>query len=259
VLTNEKANPSRGGDAKLTDLREVAELPKSEKLPKVNVIGALVLIAAFGAILVVLSAGTAKADGTSFRDDFSTFDSSRWLKSDHVLGRTDFAPENVVVNNDRLGLLIPANTTNGAEIESVDYYGHGTYKARIRTADAPSSITGFFLYRSPDYHAEIDIEIYNDGTGKVDFVTYADGQRTHYVGKDFRFDPSAGFHTYRLDYLPSAVKFYVDGDLKQVWTDGIPQGSMKLMVNTWFPSWLKGIAPSTARTTRVEFISYEQL
>jgi beta-glucanase (GH16 family) len=202
----------------------------------------------------------AHADGTSFRDDFTTFDSSRWIKSDHVLGRTDFDPDNVLVSStEQLSLRIPADTTNGGEIESVEYYGHGTYRARIRTANAPSSITGFFLYRSPDYAAEIDIEIYNDGTGKVDFVTYAGGQRTHYVQKDFRFDPSADFHTYRFDYTPGAVRFYVDNDLKQVWRDGIPQGSMKLLVNTWFPSWLEGIAPTTTRATRVEWISYQQL
>ena len=254
-----RANPSRGGDAKLTDLREVAELPKSERLLKINVIGAMVLIAAFGAILVALSAGTAKADGTSFHEDFNSFDETRWLRSDHVLGLTDLNPENVLVNNDQLRLQIPALTTGGAEIESQEYYGYGTYKARIRTADAPSSITGFFLYRSPDYYAEIDIEIYNDGTGKVDFVTYADGQRTHYVGKDFRFDPSANFHTYRFDYTPGAIRFYVDGNLKQVWTDGLPQGSMKLLVNTWFPSWLEGLPPLTTKATRVDWISYEQL
>jgi len=256
---NEKANPPRGGDAKLTDLQEVAELPKSGKLLKVNVIGAVILIAAFGAILVAMIAGTAKAEGTSFRDDFDSFDETRWLKSGHVLGRTDLDPQNVLVNNGQLRLQIPALTTGGAEIESQEYYGYGTYKARIRTADAPSSITGFFLYRSPDYYAEIDIEVYNDGTGKVDFVTYADGQRTHYVGRDFRFDPSADFHTYRFDYTPGAVRFHVDGNLKQVWTDGLPQGSMKLLVNTWFPSWLEGLPPLTSKATRLDWISYEQL
>jgi beta-glucanase (GH16 family) len=256
---DEKANPPRGGDVKLTDLREVAELPKSEGLFKVNVIGAMVLIAAFGAILVALSAGTAKAEGTSFRDDFNSFDESRWIKSDHVLGRTDFAPENVVVSNERLGLQIPALTTGGAEIESQEYYGYGTYKARIRTANAPSSITGFYLYRSPDFYAEIDIEVYNDGTGNIDFVTYANGQRTHHVTRDFRFNPSADFHTYRIDYLPGAVKFSIDGNLKQVWTDGVPDVSMKLLVNTWFPSWLEGLLPLTTKATRVEFISYDQL
>jgi endo-1,3-1,4-beta-glycanase ExoK len=219
----------------------------------------IVFLAILGALLLLASAGTAKAQGTSFRDDFDSFDSSMWIRSDHVLGRTDFDPANVAVNNSQLRLKIPANTTDGAEIESMEYYGYGTYKARIRTADAPSSITGFYLYRSPDLYAEIDIEVYNDGTGNVDFVTYADGHRTHYVGKDFRFDPSADFHTYRFDYNPGAVRFYIDGDSKQVWTDGIPQASMKLLVNTWFPSWLAGTAPPTARATRIDWISYEQL
>jgi beta-glucanase (GH16 family) len=231
-------------------------------LPKSNITYAAlrtIYVCALGAVLLALYAGTAKAEGTSFRDDFDSFDESRWLKSDHTLGRTDFDPENVAVTNGQLRLQIPALTTGGAEIESQEYYGYGAYKARIRTANAPSSITGFFLYRSPDYYAEIDIEIYNNGTGKVDFVTYADGQRTHYVGKDFRFDPSADFHTYRFDYTPGAIRFYVDGDLKQVWTDGLPQGSMKLLVNTWFPSWLAGLAPLTTKATRVEWISYEQL
>jgi beta-glucanase (GH16 family) len=175
-----------------------------------------------------------------------------------VLGLTDFDPDNVSVANGYLREKIPASTTNGAEIESMDYYGYGTYKARIRTADAPSSITGFYLYRSPDFYAEIDIEIYNNGTGNVDFVTYANGRRTHFRTKLMAFDPSADFHTYRFDYNPGVVKFYLDGDLQQTWTDGVPDASMKLLVNTWFPSWLEGLAPPTNRFTRVDWISYQQ-
>jgi endo-1,3-1,4-beta-glycanase ExoK len=127
-----------------------------------------------------------------------------------------------------------------------------------KSADAPSSITGFFLYRSPDLYSEIDIEVYNDGTGNTDFVTYADGQRTNYVGKDFRFDPSADFHTYRFDYDPDSIQFYIDGNLRQTWTDGVPSASMKHLVNTWFPSWLPGQAPDTGVATRIEWIDYDQ-
>ena len=170
-------------------------MPKVNSLPRVNVMGSMLFVAAFAAMLVPSGVQSANAEGTSFRDDFDTFDSSRWLKSDHILGRTDFNPDNVSVANGYLREKIPALTTNGAEIESINYYGYGSYRARIRTADAPSSITGFLLYRSPDFYAEIDIEIYNDGTGNVDFVTYANGQRTHYVGKQLTFDPSADFHT----------------------------------------------------------------
>ena len=227
-------------------------------MPKVNVLGWISFVAVFAATLVVLSVENANAEGTTFRDDFDSFDSSRWVKSDHVLGLTNFELDNVSVANGCLREKIPALTTNGAEIESIDYYGYGTYRARIRTADAPSSITGFFLYRSPDYYAEIDIEIYNDGTGNVDFVTYANGQRTHYVGKQLTFDPSADFHTYRIDYDPGVVRFYVDGALQKTWTDGAPEASMKLLVNTWFPSWLEGLAPPTSRVTRVDWISYQQ-
>ena len=229
-------------------------------MPKLYTLLLQALVVLVGAgMLVLSSAGPAEAEGTSFRDDFDSFDSNRWIKSDHVLGLTDFDPNNVIVAKGYLRQRIPAITTNGAEIESVDYYGYGTYRARIRTADAPSSITGFYLYRSPDYYAEIDIEVYNDGTGKVDFVTYTDGQKTHHVTKDFRFDPSAEFHTYRFDYEPGVVSFRVDGNLKQTWTQDVPDVSMKLLVNTWFPSWLPGLAPTTVEATRVDWISYQQM
>ncbi len=215
-------------------------------------------LAALAAVLMLLSAAPAEAEGTSFRDDFTAFNSSMWIKSSHVLGRTDFDPANVSVGNGFLREKIPAGTTGGGEIESMQYYGYGIYRARIMTADAPSSITGFFLYRSPDLYAEIDIEIYNDGTGNVDFVTYAGGRRTHYTQKRLTFDPSAAFHTYRFDYTAGAVRFYVDGELMAVYTDGLPSASMKLLVNTWFPSWLPGTAPATTQYTRVDWMDYQQ-
>ena len=177
----------------------------------------IVFLTVLGVTLVLISAETARAEGTSFRDDFDSFDSSMWIRSDHVLGLTDFDPDNVSVANGYLREKIPAHTTDGAEIEAMDYYGYGTYKARIKTADAPSSITGFYLYRSPDFYYEIDIAVHNDGSGNVEFVTDADGQRTHHVSKQAAFDPSADFHTHRFDYLPRAVRFYGDGALMQVW------------------------------------------
>ena len=54
-----------------------------------------------------------------------------------------------------------------------------TALARLQVPDAPSSITGFFLYAPPDYASEIDIELYNDPRGLVMFTTYAGGRQTH--------------------------------------------------------------------------------
>jgi endo-1,3-1,4-beta-glycanase ExoK len=123
---------------------------------------------------------------------------------------------------------------------------------------SPSSITGFFLYSGTDPFSEINIEVYNDGTGNVDFVTYVDGQRTNYVSKDFRFDPSADFHNYRIDYNPGSVPHRRD---PRADVDGVPSTSMKLLVNPWFPDWIRpdpGQAPDTGRATRIDWIVYDR-
>jgi endo-1,3-1,4-beta-glycanase ExoK len=222
----------------------------------------VLVVCAFGVMLLGLDAQSAEAQGTSFRDDFDSFNSSRWIKSSHKQSElTTFDPDNVIVDNGYLRLRIPPGTTGGAEIESMDYYGYGSYRARMKMADAPTSITGFFLYSGTDPFSEIDIEVYNDGTGAMDFVTWADGQRTNHVRKDFRFDPSADFHNYRIDYNPGSVQFYIDGNLRQTWTEGVPSSSMKLLVNTWFPDWIEpvpGKAPETGRATRIDWIDYDK-
>ena len=208
------------------------------------------------AVVLILCAGKAEAEGQTFRDDFDIFNGGKWIKSDYALGRDRFDPRNVSVGNGKLRLKVPAGTLNGAEIESRETYGYGTFVARMKTPMAPSSITGFYLYRSPDFQAEIDIEAYNDGTGAVDYVTYADGEKTHLESKKLPFDPRKGFHTYRIDYYPNVVRFYVDGSLVQRYKTGLPEGSMKLLVNTWFPEWLPGIVPLSDRYTVVDWIRY---
>ena len=225
-------------------------------LPKFGYVLRPLFVAAAAASLVLAGAGPAQAAGTAFRDDFKSFDSGRWIKSDHQLGLTAFHPQNVIVSDGHLRLRTPALTTGGAEIESAESYGYGTFVARMKTPQAPSSTTGFYLYRGPDFQAEIDIEAYNDGTGVVDYVTYDDGEKTHLVSKRLPFDPRKRFHTYRIDYYPKAVTFYVDGVRVQRYTTGLPEGRMKLLVNTWFPQWLPGLAPLTDRYTVVDRIEY---
>ena len=58
-------------------------------------------------------------------------------------------------------------------------FRYGSYRARIQVADAPSSITGFFLYAPPDSESEIDVELFNDPQGEVMFTTDAGGGQTH--------------------------------------------------------------------------------
>lgn len=212
----------------------------------------LLVLAAFGASVSIAVA----AHSTGFRDDFTTLDTSRWVVSSRPFGWGTLTPANVAVANGELGIEHPAGTLDGGEMRTKTLYQYGTYRALLKIADAPSSLTAFFLYRAPDYEQEIDIEIYDDSTGRVMFSTYSGGSQTNTVTKTLPFDPTAGFHEYTIDYARGSVRFLVDGTLMQSWTRGVPRASMYVFLNSWFPSWLAGQAPASDRVTSADWIDY---
>jgi endo-1,3-1,4-beta-glycanase ExoK len=170
----------------------------------------------------------------------------------HALGRGTLDPANVAVVDGRLALGLPAGRTDGAEVRSSAAYRRGRFAARIEVADAPSSITGFFLYAPPDFASEIDIEILNDRSGTILLTTYADGRETHHERRTLGFDPTAATHEYRIDWSRGAAAFAVDGRVLRRWTGGgIPTAPMNLYLNAWFPRWLDGIAPPAPAFTTI--------
>jgi beta-glucanase (GH16 family) len=203
-----------------------------------------------------LFAGVAHAAGASFFDDFLTFDDTRWTKEDHDLGRSHLNPANVDVVDGNARFKIPARTLQGAELRSNELYHHGTYSTRMKLPHAPSSITGFFLYRAPDQAREIDIEVFNDRSGRVLFTTYAGGRQTHTVTKQLPFDPTAGYHTYAFRYDAGLARFTVDGRVMQTWKTGVPKGSMYFYTNLWFPNWLDGKKPLLGSYLYVDWTRY---
>ncbi len=201
-------------------------------------------------------AGGASALGTSFFDGFDSFDTVRWSRGEHTLGRSYLDPANVDVADGNLRVKIPAHTLRGGEIRSNDLYRHGAYAARMKLPYAPSSITGFFLYRPPDHEREIDVEVYNDSSRRILFTTYSGGSQTHARTMRLPFDPTAAYHTYGFRYGPGVVRFYVDGKLMQTYATGVPTSSMHLYTNTWFPTWLDGRRPPSDRYLMVDWIRY---
>ncbi len=212
-----------------------------------------------GIVQAGLLASLALAGALDFTDDFNSFDTNRWSKGDHNLGRSYLDPKNVSVSSGNLAIKLPARTLNGGEIMSKDLYGEGSYSARMKLPNAPSSITGFFLYQAPDYASEIDIEIYNDTSRKVMFSTYSGGSQTHTETMALPFDPTTGFHEYRFDYASGSINFYADGKLMKTWEDGLPSNSMKLYVNAWFPTWLAGKKPTKDKYVLVDRIQHTSL
>ena len=183
---------------------------------------------------------------------FTTLEAARLAAGEHPLGRGLLDPANVAVTRGRLALTLPAGRTDGAEVRSVRAYRSGRFSARMQVADAPSSITGFFLYAPPDFASEIDIEVLNDRTGTVMLTTYADGRETHHERRALGFDPTAAPHDYRIDWSRGSAAFAVDGQVLRRFTDGVPAAAMNVYVNAWFPAWLDGRAPVAPAATLVD-------
>jgi licheninase len=209
------------------------------------------------AIAVGTSVSLAAAAGPKdFRDEFATFDAGRWVAISRAAGHGTLDPANVAVANGQLGIKLPAGTLNGGEMRSTSLYRWGSYRVRMKVANAPTSLTAFFLYWTPDYQREIDVELWNDSSRRIMFSTYSGGAQTNTRTMQLPFDATEDFHEYAIEYRPGLVRFLVDGTLMQRWSRGITRSSMSLFVNAWFPSWLGGQAPDTDRYTYVDWIEY---
>lgn len=191
------------------------------------------------------------------QENFDLLDQKSWLVSDKTLGRSWLNPENIEVLDGILKIRMPSNTLEGGEIVNREAVTYGSYETRMKLPEAPSSITGFFLYAPPDYFYEIDIEIHNTKEGKLLLTTYANGAvQNEYVGK-LGFDPTSDFHTYRFDYAADRVAFYADNKFILEWQDGFPaEYPMQLMVNSWYPNWLEGTPTTEDQFLLVDWVQY---
>lgn len=177
-----------------------------------------------------------------------------WQISDKQLGKSRLKPDNVGTFEGRLALRLPAGTTEGAEIWHQPLLSYGTYAIRMKLPNAPGSITGFFLYATPDYYNEIDIELYNQTESKVMLTTYADGDRQNSFEQSLSFDPTKAYHEYLIDYRETGLSFYVDGKWLKTWNSGYSHNPMYLMVNTWYPKWLEAENTQKAENLLIEWI-----
>ncbi len=190
------------------------------------------------------------------QDDFNELDGNVWLVSEGNLGRSELKSENVTLNNGLLSIEMPQNTLNGGEIYSKELKDYGAFETRMKLPDAPSSITGFFLYKAPDYFYEIDIEVYNQSDGNLMLTTYSDGEKKNVYSGNLDFDPTKDFHDYRIEYQKDHVAFYIDNIFIQSWSDGFPKEGMYLMINCWYPKWLDGEKPKENQYLLVDWIRF---
>ncbi len=189
-------------------------------------------------------------------DDFNFFNNTLWKKTNHFIENTKINSGNVSVENGLLKIKLPKNILEGGEIQSRKVLGFGSYEVRMKLPDVPSSITGFFLYKSPALYNEIDIEIYNEKNRGYFLTIYSDGKKQNLFEDKLSFDPTKDFHNYRIDYSRDSLKFYIDNNLVKEWTEGFTNENMYLLLNTWYPDWLDKQPPDKDSFLEVEWIRY---
>ena len=129
--------------------------------------------------------------------------------------------------------------------QSFDHLGAGLafeVSARLRSA-TPGIVGGLFLYGTnplnANLHDELDFELLgNDAlAGRNQVQTQIYGNEPLGAGHP-EFDPVSGltsFHTYRIEWYPTIVRWFVDGQLVRESTDHVPQGSLQVHLNIWAP------------------------
>lgn len=189
-------------------------------------------------------------------ETFHMLNENMWIKREGNLSITKLLEENVFISNKMLNIKLPKDRLEGGEIQSIAPVGFGSYEVSLKLPDAPDSITGFFLYKQPDFFHEIDIEIFNKKNSEVLFTSYKDGkvQKEHRV--PLKFDPTASFHKYRIEFYEKSIRFFVDDKLYHQIDEGFSKEEMYLILNAWYPHWLEGIPSSYDATLKAEWIRY---
>jgi len=211
------------------------------------------LLAAVTAALAL--AAPAQAAAVSWTDAFERLDAARWTQSPHVLGRGLLDPANATVSDGLLHLGLPAGRFDGAEVFTRTLFRSGRFAARMKVPDAPGSISAVFLYAPPDLGQELDIEIFNERTGRVWVTAYAGGRQTQHAELDLGFDPTAGLHTYEIRWTRKEMAFSADGRILRRWRTGVPRNPMRLYLNAWWPAWLSGAQLTTPASADADWVA----
>lgn len=121
-----------------------------------------------------------------------------------------------------------AKPWKGAELITHQTFRYGAFEARIRAAQGSGMVTPFFLWKHDSevpgqLWQEQDFEIFgSDGRYQTQLMTPGeDGeQRTeHNLYHGLPAPAWERFYTYRMEWTPEYLAFYVDGELIRVETD----------------------------------------
>ncbi|KAF7862776.1 hypothetical protein EAF04_007648 [Stromatinia cepivora] len=139
----------------------------------------------------------------------------------------------------------------------------GTYRAAMKLTLTPGTCSAFFWYFNDSQ--EIDMEFLSsqfnaeNNTFPVNLVLqsvqsvqagYNAAVTGNYVVANLPFNPTTGYHEYRIDFIPGNVIFYADGQiLAKMNSTAVPTSPGHMIITQWSngnPLWSSGPPPQDA-------------
>ncbi len=203
----------------------------------------------------------------SFDDDLGDGQFERWLlRNDTFAGNLGlFRPANVkALPGTGLSLTVVQESLgvrnfSAASISSRSTFLYGRFEVTLQATSVSGLVTGFFLHRDSP-RQEIDVEVTGNRPDRLLFNVFynpgGEGAKFDYgyrgtpAAVPLGFDASEAVHRFAIEWDPSEIRWFVDGQLVHVraaWNPTpIPDLPMTLHVNTW-PTGSRELAGRLAR------------
>ncbi|KIY65450.1 glycoside hydrolase family 16 protein [Cylindrobasidium torrendii FP15055 ss-10] len=167
----------------------------------------------------------------------------------------DFVGSNVALGNGVLEMKVQAYSGSGhvksSEIVSDDEFLHGSLRVTMKSSMTKGICEGIFFFKSD--LQETDIELLTTTSLEASATVPAGFWTTNQAQVEdgdsisenlaFWFDPTQGFHEYRIDWTADATTFYVDGQQVNRLTENVPNVPALFIFNAWSsgdPYWSAG-------------------
>jgi len=240
------------------------------------------------------STGTEGAAGSSptkeehfellFRDDFDTFDTTRWQLMTHSwdTNLALFSTSAALIDEGTMRITLtpaPAGTVDdsgkaksflGAEVRSLSTLTYGRVRARARLAAGSAVVSSIVTIYTPwpaDNWNELDIEHlgFKPTDVQLNSMVYTGPTLTPPVAtsvtptpdpliKPLGLDPSADFHVYTIEWTPTSARFSIDDTLLREWTTHIdlmtlPQNVLLTIWASGSPGWAGPVTDDTGKAS----------
>jgi len=194
----------------------------------------------------------------SFTDQFTSFDSVRWVKADGWANGSPFdngwRADHATVAGGLVDLRLDDVSSSGqpytsGEVRTSGYYGYGCYEASFKPVRQSGVVSAFFTFAGPydnggnGRHNEIDVEFLGYDTTRVQFNFYTNDDTYSSRNEklvDLGFDAADSFHRYGFKWTSTGIEWFVDGqriysvsDSGSNPTPKAAESLQKIMVNAW--------------------------